>query len=301
VTVGFSVGQAAVFMRLVTFNKGGRPTPGVRRDGVIVDLSIAAPDLPGDWPAIFAVDKMDRVAEAAQGAGEDALVAAGDARLMVPIPRPSKILCIGLNYRSHAEETGLAVPDYPIVFTRYPTSMVAHDEPLIRPAESDNFDYEVELVAVVGTGGRHIPKARALDHVVGYSIFNEGSVRDYQFKSSQWAMGKNFDDSGSFGPDIVTSDELPPGASGLHIECRLNGQIVQDSNTGDLIFDVATLVAELSEVMTLESGDIIVTGTPPGVGFVRSPPLFMKAGDVCELEIEDIGILRNTVADEGRA
>ncbi len=293
-------------MRLVTFDKSGgdkigRPTVGVRRDGAIVDLSVAAPELPGDWPAIFASGSMDRVAEAARRAGEDAVVAEADLRLMVPIPRPPKILCIGLNYRSHAEETNMAIPDYPIVFTRYATSMVAHGAPLIRPASSEQFDFEAELVAIIGTGGRHIPKERALDHVVGYSIFNEGSVRDYQRKSSQWAMGKNFDDSGSFGPDIVTADELPPGAAGLRIQCRLNGETMQDSDIDDLIFDVATLVTELSAVMTLEPGDIIVTGTPPGVGFVRKPPLFMKSGDVCEVEIEGIGILRNSVADEGHA
>ncbi|MEE8536089.1 MAG: fumarylacetoacetate hydrolase family protein, partial [Kiloniellales bacterium] len=146
--------------------------------------------------------------------------------------------------------------------------------------------------------GRHIPKERALDHVIGYSIFNEGSVRDYQFKSSQWAMGKNFDASGSFGPDIVTADELPPGGAGLRIHCRLNGDTVQDSSTDDLIFDVPTLVSSLSEVMTLEPGDVIVTGTPPGVGFVRKPPLFMKPGDTCEVEIEGIGTLRNPVVAE---
>ncbi len=288
-------------MRLVTFDKGGRATPGVRRGAAIVDLAVAAPELPGDWPAIFAAGMMDRVAEAARGAGEDAVVAEADVRLMVPIPRPPKILCMGLNYRSHAEETGMAIPDYPIVFTRYATSMVAHGAPIIRPAASDQFDFEAELVAVIGSGGRHIAKERALEHVVGYSIFNDGSVRDYQFKSSQWAMGKNFDGSGAFGPDIVTADALPPGAAGLRIECRLNGRIMQESDIDDLIFDVATLVSELSEVMTLEPGDIIVTGTPPGVGFVRSPPLFMKPGDVCEVEIEGIGILRNPVIDEGAA
>ena len=288
-------------MRLVTFDKGGRPTLGVRKDDSVVDLSIAAPDLPGDWPAIFAAGDLDRVAKAVADAGPEALVPADEVRLMVPIPRPPKILCIGLNYRPHAEETGMAIPDYPIVFTRYATSMVAHGAPLIRPASSDQFDFEAELVAVIGTGGRHIPKERALDHVVGYSIFNEGSVRDYQFKSSQWAMGKNFDDSGAFGPDIVTADELPPGAAGLRIQCRLNGETVQDSDIDDLIFDVATLVSEISEVMTLEPGDIIVTGTPFGVGFVRKPPLFMKAGDVCEIEIEGIGILRNGVVDEASA
>ena len=288
-------------MRLVTFDRGGRAVPGVRKDDSLVDLSAAAPELPGDWPAIFAAGALHRVAEAVAGAGPEALVRADDVRLLVPIPRPPKILCIGLNYRSHAVETGMAIPDYPIVFTRYPTSLTAHDTPLLRPAASDNFDFEAELVAVIGTAGRHIPKARALDHVVGYSICNEGSVRDFQFKSSQWAMGKNFDRSGSFGPEIVTADELPPGAVGLYVRSRLNGEIMQDGNTDDLIFDIATLVSEISEVMTLEPGDVIITGTPFGVGFVRKPPLFMKAGDVCEVEIEGIGILRNSVADEGRA
>ncbi len=288
-------------MRLVTFDRGGRAVPGVRKDDSVVDLSIAAPDLPGDWPAILAAGALDRVAEAAAGATGDALVPAGDVRLMVPIPRPPKILCIGLNYRSHAEETGMAIPDYPIIFTRFPTSLTAHDTPLICPAASDNFDFEAELVAVIGTAGRHIPKARALDHVMGYSICNEGSVRDFQFKSSQWAMGKNFDRSGAFGPEIVTADELPPGAAGLRIQCRLNGETMQDSDIDDLIFSVATLVSTISEVMTLEPGDIIITGTPPGVGFVRKPPLYMKAGDVCEVEVEGIGILRNGVVDEGSA
>ncbi len=288
-------------MRLVTFDKGGRPVSGVRKDDNIVDLSIAAPDLPGDWPAIFAADALDRVAEAVTGAGPEALVPAAEATLMVPIPRPPKILCIGLNYRHHAIETGMAIPDYPIVFTRYPTSLTAHDTPLICPAASDVFDFEAELVAVIGTAGRHIPKDSALDHVAGYSICNEGSVRDYQFKSSQWAMGKNFDRSGSFGPEIVTADELPPGAVGLYIRSRLNGNVMQDGNTDDLIFDVATLVSEISVVMTLEPGDIIVTGTPYGVGFVRKPPILMKAGDVCEIEIEGIGTLRNSVIDEKSA
>ena len=285
-------------MRLVTFDKGGHPTPGVRKDDAVVDLTIAAPDLPGDWPAIFAAHALERVAEAVAGAGPEALVAAEDVHLMVPIPRPPKILCIGLNYRHHAMETGMAIPDYPIVFTRYPTSLTAHDTPLLCPAASDAFDFEAELVAVIGTAGRHISKDRALDHVAGYSICNEGSIRDFQFKSSQWAMGKNFDNSGSFGPEIVTADELPPGAVGLYIRSRLNGETMQDGNTDDLIFDVATLVSEISEVMTLEPGDVIVTGTPFGVGFVRKPPVLMKAGDVCEIEIESIGILRNSVVDE---
>ncbi len=288
-------------MRLVTFDRGGRAVPGVRKDDSLVDLSIAAPKLPGDWPAIFAAGALGRVAEAVAGAGPEALVPAAEVHLLVPIPRPPKILCIGLNYRSHAIETGMAIPDYPIVFTRFPNSLTAHDTPLLCPAASENFDFEAELVVVIGTAGRHIPKDRALDHVAGYSICNEGSIRDYQFKSSQWLMGKNFDRSGSFGPEIVTADELPPGAAGLYIRSRLNGETMQDGNTDDLIFDVATLVSELSVVMTLEPGDIIVTGTPFGVGFVRKPPVLMKAGDVCEIEIESIGTLRNSVVDEASA
>lgn len=285
-------------MRLLTFDKAGCPTPAVRRGAAVIDLSVAAPDLPGDWPAIFAAGSMDRVTRAVEAAGEDALVPVAGMTLLPPIPRPPKIPAIGLNYRSHAEEFNIAIPDYPIVFARWPTSLVGHGQPLIRPAASDQFDYEAELAIVIGIGGRHIPREEALDHVVGYSAFNDGSLRDYQFKASQWAMGKNFDASGSFGPDIVTADELPPGAAGLRIQCRLNGETVQDGNTDDLIFNVAVLVSELSDVMTLEPGDVIPTGTPPGVGFVRKPPLFMKPGDLCEVEIDGIGILSNTVAGE---
>jgi 2-keto-4-pentenoate hydratase/2-oxohepta-3-ene-1,7-dioic acid hydratase in catechol pathway len=273
-------------VRLVSFDKGGRPIPGVRRGEAVVDLSAAAPDLPGDWPAIFAAGALPRVAEAVSQAGEGALVQPAGLRLCVPIPNPPKMLCIGLNYRSHAVESGMAIPDYPIVFARWPKSVVAHGEALVRPAASTDFDYEAELVAVIGTGGRHIAKDRALEHVVGYSLFNDGSLRDYQFKANQWTMGKNFDASGSFGPDIATADELPPGAAGLRIQCRVNGEVLQDSDIDDMIFDVATLVSMLSEVMTLEPGDLVVTGTPPGVGFARKPPVWMKPGDVCEVEVE---------------
>jgi acylpyruvate hydrolase len=286
-------------MRLVTFVRDGAARCGVRRGESIVDLTVAAPDLPGDWPAIFAAGAMDRVAAAVQAAKDSALVPAASVSLLPPIPNPPKLPCIGLNYRSHAEEAGMAIPDYPIVFPRWPGSMVGHDAPIVCPRASGNFDYEAELAIVIGMAGRHIPKAKALDHVAGYACFNDGSLRDYQFKSSQWAMGKNFDASGSFGPDIVTADELSPGAAGLRIVCRLNGETLQDGNTDDMIFDTATLVSILSEVMTLEPGDVIPTGTPPGVGFARKPPVWMKPGDVCEIEIEKIGVLRNKVVVEG--
>jgi acylpyruvate hydrolase len=222
----------------------------------------------------------------------------GKAKILPPFPTPPKIICVGLNYRDHSAESGFKQPDYPTLFTRFATSLVGHNAPVVRPKVSDKFDYEGELVAVIGQGGRHISRQRALDHVAGYSLFNDVSVRDYQFKSPQWTVGKNFDGTGPFGPVFVTADELPAGAKGLRLQTRLNGQIMQDANTSDMVFDVATLIAIISEAITLESGDVIVTGTPSGVGQSRKPPVFMKAGDRVEVEIEKIGILSNPVVDE---
>jgi acylpyruvate hydrolase len=218
--------------------------------------------------------------------------------MLPPLSASPKIICIGLNYSAHAREGGFEIPAYPAVFVRFRSSLIGHRAPLLRPKISDKFDYEGELVAVIGRGGRRITKESALSHVIGYSVFNDGSIRDYQMKSTQWTMGKNFNGTGAFGPYLVTPDELPPGATGLSVKTRLNGQIVQDGNTSDLIFDVATLISTLSEAFPLQSGDIIVTGTPSGVGFARKPPLFMKAGDVCEVEIEGVGTLVNPVVDE---
>lgn len=214
-----------------------------------------------------------------------------------PLGRPSKILCIGLNYRDHSTETGLKLPDYPAVFARFPSCLVGHGRPLVKPAVSDQFDYEGELVAVIGRRARNVQREEALDVVVGYSAFNEASVRDYQMRTSQWTVGKNFDGTGAFGPVLVTPDELPPGARGVRIRTRLNGRTVQDGTTSDMVFDVADLVSILSRTMTLEAGDVLVTGTPSGVGMARKPPLFMKPGDVCEVEIDGIGILRNPVVE----
>ncbi|MEA2904001.1 MAG: hypothetical protein QOI12_1388 [Alphaproteobacteria bacterium] len=219
-------------------------------------------------------------------------------RYRPPIARPPKIICIGLNYADHATESQMKKPDYPPVFTRFTSTLIGHNEPIIRPKVSTQLDYEGELVAVIGRGGRHIPRARALEHVAGYSLFNDASVRDYQFKSTQWTVGKNFDATGPFGPELVTADELPPGCAGLKIETRLNGTVLQSANTDVMIFPVADLIFYLSEAITLEPGDVIVTGTPSGVGFARQPPIWMKPGDVCEIEVEGIGTLRNPVKDE---
>lgn len=214
------------------------------------------------------------------------------------LSKAPKIICLGLNYAAHAKEGGFAIPDYPALFGRFNSSLVGHGQPLIRPRVSDKFDFEGELAFVVGKGGRHISRDKALEHVAGYSIFNDASVRDYQLRTPQWTIGKNFDGTGAFGPWLVTPDELPPGASGLRLQTRLNGVVVQEALTDDLIFDVARVIELLSEALTLEAGDVVLMGTPSGIGHARTPPLYMKAGDICEVEIEGLGILSNPVADE---
>lgn len=212
--------------------------------------------------------------------------------------QPGKIICLGLNYRDHAKEFDSAPPAYPTLFARFASSLIGHGQALVRPRVSDAFDYEGELVLLLGRGGRHIPQAHALDHVYGYSVFNDASVRDYQLRTSQWTMGKNFDGTGAFGPWLVTADELPPGAAGLMLETRLNGQVMQRASTSDMIFGVAQTIAIISEAMTLDAGDVIVMGTPSGVGYGRKPPVYMKPGDVCEVSIERIATLRNSVTQE---
>lgn len=215
-----------------------------------------------------------------------------------PLARPGKIICVGLNYADHTKESPYEQPDYPTLFPRFSTSLIADGAPIIRPRISHELDYEGEMVAIIGKRGRHIAKEDALDYVIGYSIFNDGSLRDYQFKSPQWTVGKNFDGTGAFGPHVVSASDLPAGARGLRIQTRLNGQVVQDSNTDDMIYPVADLIAIISEAITLEPGDLIVTGTPAGIGMARKPQLYMKPGDVVEVEIDQIGILRNPVEDE---
>ncbi len=274
-------------MRIVSFNDNGTARVGVRvGERVEVRPSAASPlDLVYDAPAHAP-------------SGERAV---SELDLLPPVPHPGKIVCIGLNYRKHAEEGGNPIPDYPAVFLRGLTSLVPHGASMLRPPCSDKLDWEAELAIVIGKTATRVRKAQALGHVAGYACFNDGSVRDYQRRSTQWTMGKNFDRTGGFGPDLVTADELPPGAAGLRIASRVNGQTMQDGDTADMIFDTAALIEILSEAMTLEPGDVIATGTPAGVGYARKPPLFLKPGDVCEIEIAGIGILSNTVADAARS
>ena len=221
-------------------------------------------------------------------------------RLLPPLPVPPKILCVGLNYDDHLQESGLKKPSYPEIFGRFATSLIAHQGPILRPRESVALDYEAELAVVIGKPGRRIPRDEALDHVAGYSLFNDATIRDFQLRTPQWTMGKNFDGSGAFGPWLVTPDAVPPGGHGLRIQGRLNGQVMQDARTDQLIFSVAALIELISVAMSLERGDVIITGTPGGVGAARKPPIFMRPGDVFEVEIEGIGILSNVVKDEYR-
>jgi acylpyruvate hydrolase len=286
-------------MRFLSFESNG-----VRGTGVVDASGGVRGLLRGDKRFPGSLDELVTAGAQALGAAGKELASGSSfepqqLHLLPPLTASPKIICIGLNYSAHADEGGFKPPDYPAVFTRFNSSLIGHRAPLVRPKVSDNFDYEGELVVVIGRGGRAISKEAALSHVIGYSIFNDGSVRDYQMKSTQWTVGKNFDGTGAFGPHLVTPDELPAGATGLRLQTRLNGKIVQDASTAELIFDVKTLIALLSEAFTLESGDIIVSGTPAGVGFARKPPLWMKAGDVCEVEIEGVGTLVNPVVDEG--
>ncbi|MDT7532900.1 fumarylacetoacetate hydrolase family protein [Sphingobium sp. SA2] len=280
-------------MRLAKVSKNGQT-------GLAVDTGAGVKALFGD-AALYDLDALIAQGGGALTQAGYAVVAGGkdvaidDLTFLPPLIKAPKILCLGLNYKDHAAEGGFQVPEFPTVFGRFNSSLIGHGAPIIKPPCSDQLDYEAEMVAVVGKGGKDIAKEDALSHIVAYSVFNDGSIRDYQLKTPQWTVGKNFDDTGAFGPWLVTADELPAGGAGLKIETRLNGQTVQSANTSDMVFDVVDTVALLSTCFTLEAGDVLVMGTPSGIGLARNPPLFMKDGDVCEVEIEKIGLLVNPI------
>ena len=287
-------------MKLMMFQKGKGAALGFVDGKSVIDLGIADPSLPKTLKELIAAGP-----SALAGAKAAPAKAPASARFVLdamkpalPIDPPGKIVCVGLNYALHAKEGGHDIPTYPSFFLRVPTSLVAAGAPVVRPKASIQLDYECELAIVIGKRGRHIPEAKALEHVFGYTLFNDVSVRDFQRKTSQWTPGKNFDGTGPLGPWVVTADELPPGAAGLRIMTRVNGETMQDSNTSDMIFSTARTIARLSEFMTLEPGDVIATGTPSGVAHARKPPAWMKAGDKVEVEIEKIGVLANPVVDE---
>lgn len=285
-------------MRLARYIFDGvQGVAAARADGRFYGLSTDDEDFPGDIDELVAKGH-DALAAAAETCLKGRPINLELAQLLPPLARPGKILCVGLNYADHSAEFDAQVPDYPVVFARFASSLIGHGDFIERPRISDKLDYEGEFVAVIGKRGKHIVSEDALDHVIGYSLFNDVSVRDYQMRTPQWMIGKNFDRSGPFGPWLMTADELPRGCRGLRMQTRLNDKLVQDTSTDNMIFDVATLIATLSDAFTLEPGDIIVTGTPAGVGGARTPPLWMKDGDIVEIELEGFGTLRNSVRDE---
>ena len=282
-------------MRIINFETGGSPGIAADEGSGWHGLTQRDGGFPGTLPELIAQGA--DLLRIGRSLGQSPAIDLNAVRLLPPVPVPPKILAVGLNYNDHLEESGLKKPEYPEIFARFATSLIAHQEPIRRPRESTALDYEAELAVVIGKPGRRISKEQALDHVAGYSLFNDASLRDFQLRTPQWTMGKNFDGTGSFGPWLVTPDAVPPGARGLRIQGRLNGRVMQDSRTDLLIFDVATLIETISVAMSLERGDVIITGTPGGVGAARKPPVFMKPGDIFEVEIEKLGVLTNPVQD----
>ena len=281
------------FIRFVRNNVAGLAVKSV--DGIYRGLMQTDDNFPGDLGELLrsGPEALALAAKLLTAKGSPTDMA--ECKFLPPILQPEKIVCVGPNYADHSLEAGYKVPDYPTLFARFPQSLIAHEAAIKKPRESEQLDYEGELVAVVGKTGRRIPRESALSYIAGYTIFNDATLRDYQFRTPQWTIGKNFDATGAIGPEFVTANELPPGAKDLRIRTRLNGEVVQDANTTQMVFDVATLVALISDAMTLEPGDLIVTGTPSGIGMARKPQLWMKPGDICEVEIEKIGLLRNRV------
>ena len=279
-------------MKLISYEVSGRATYGILRDDGIVD---AGARLGPSYPTLRSVlATPDRLHDLANEVPDHTLK---DIIFYPPVPDPGRILCVGLNYRSHIAETGREEPKYPMIFARYPDSLVGHGAPMVRPQVSVQFDYEGELAIVIGKSGRHIESGSALDHVAGYACFNDGSVRDYQRHTTQFLPGKTFWRSGSFGPWLVTPDEA--GAIGdLGLVTRLNGIEVQRAKIDDLLFDPPELIAYLSAIYPLMPGDVIATGTTGGVGAFRKPPLWMKPGDRVEVTIDRLGTLRNSIIAE---
>ena len=282
-------------MRLLAFVKDHQPRIGALTDAGVIDLSLVDATAPTDLGAVIKAGQLADIAAILAAADGTVHYQLDELDLQVPIATPGKILCLGLNYMDHIAEGPFEKQPFPAIFMRSPTSLVAAHKPILAPRMSNTMDYEAELAVIIGQKCKHLTADNALDVIAGYSCFNDGSVREYQRHTIQWTMGKNFDQTGPFGPVLVTPDELPPAADGLKIECRLNGQTVQSSTTDMMIFKVVETLVYITEAMTLDAGDIVVMGTPSGVGHGRKPPLWMQVGDVVEVEIEKIGLLCNTV------
>ena len=289
-------------MKIVGFTTDAGLRLGVVEGEEVIDLQAVDPTVPNDLAVVLARGNGDLapLGDIARRAPASARRPLAGLKYALPVARPGKIICLGLNYLEHVKEGPNAanVPKFPTLFMRGLNSLVPHLQPLIRPKVSETFDYEAELVAVIGKRAKHMTLENAVSCVAGWICCNEGSIREFQRHTTQWHMGKNFDRSGSLGPWFVSADELPAGGKGLKIESRLNGKVMQSDNTSNMMFPVAETIVYATQGITLEPGDLLVTGTPSGVGHARKPPVWMRAGDVCEIEIEGIGILRNPIEDE---
>jgi 2-keto-4-pentenoate hydratase/2-oxohepta-3-ene-1,7-dioic acid hydratase in catechol pathway len=290
-------------MKIVGFEAEGGLRLGVVEGDQVIDLQAVDAKVPTDLGTVLAASNGDlkSLGDIAKRAPASARRPLKGLKFGLPVAKPGKILCLGLNYLEHVKEGTQRdnIPKFPTIFMRCLTSMVPHEQPIIRPKVSEQLDYEAELMLIVGKRAKHLTMANATSCIAGYSCSNEGSVREFQRKTTQWDMGKNFDRTGGFGPWMVTADTLPDAGKGLKIESRLNGTVMQSDNTDNMMFPVADMLVYVTQGITLEPGDIIFTGTPSGVGHARKPnPIWMKKGDVCEIEIEGIGVLRNPIQDE---
>ena len=305
-------------MQIITFrskHQAGKATPRVGSlltDELVLDFTEAlkayhkGPLPPSDLLSWFDLDKRwlaavkgveEAIAQDYQrlGSMSDAVIGRDAVELLAPVPRPGKLICVGLNYRDHAAESQMPIPEQPVIFSKFSTAVVGPNQPIVLPGTSEQVDYEAELAVVIGRRGRHISPESAFDYVLGYTCFNDISARDFQFADGQWQRGKSCDTFAPMGPFILTADEVPDPHD-LPIKLRLNGKTLQDSTTGQMIFGVPELITFLSETITLEPGDVIATGTPPGVGFARKPPVFLRDGDRVEVEVAGLGVLANSVA-----
>lgn len=284
-------------MKLMVGTVSGSPAVYLIDGAKALNLSAAMPEVGDDLMALITDPALaDRVRK---GDVTGPMVDVDSITPALPVTNPGKVMCLGLNYVEHVKEGGYDLGDYPAIFMRTRNSIMAAGEPMVRPRCSEKLDYEAELMIVIGKGGRYITEADALDHVFGYTVFNDGSLRDYQRKTHQWTPGKNFDNTGAIGPVVITPEDLPAGAAGLKIESRVGTEILQSSNTANMIWNVAQTIAIMSEFTTLEPGDLIAMGTPPGVGHAKKPnPRWLVPGETVEIEIESIGICASPIVDE---
>jgi acylpyruvate hydrolase len=290
-------------MKIVGFEANNGVRLGVVNITNAIDLQAVDANVPTDLAEVLRRSNGDlsSIGALAKKAPASARRPLEGLKYALPVAHPGKIICLGLNYLDHVKEGPQRdnIPKFPSIFFRVMTSMVPHGQPIVRPKESIQLDYEAEMVAIIGKRAKHLSMGNAVGCIAGYSCANEGSVREFQRHTTQWGMGKNFDRTGGFGPWMVTADEVPPGGKGLKIMSRLNGKTMQSDNTDNMMFPLAETLVYLTKGMTLEPGDVILTGTPSGVGHARKPePVWMKAGDTCEIEIEMVGVLRNPIADE---